>query len=138
VEAANELRCLRTANRKLWNEKPRRQPATRKSLRRRKLIKLGKSKGYVTYDDVNDARRRHRRVRDRGCPSTLRESVEIREKAMRSGSHGCAPEAARPDGNGGRRCGADYVRMYMLTWAPHARREGEVTIAKHHKRAGGV
>jgi RNA polymerase primary sigma factor len=103
------------------------------------LIKLGKSKGYVTYDDVNelldDDVTEESEIED--VLTTLREShVEIREEgdaaaeaasaARGKARSGGREEGAESDG------GADYVRMYMrdMGAVPLLDREGEVAIAK--------
>jgi len=103
------------------------------------LVKLGKSKGYVTQDDVNE-------ILDDDVTSesdieevllTLRESqVEVREEAEP------VPVPKPPAPSGRRRKkestssdddgGTDYVRMYMrdMGAVPLLTREGEVEIAK--------
>jgi len=103
------------------------------------LIKLGKSKGYVTYDDVNelldDDVTEESEIED--VLTTLREShVEIREEgdaaaeaasaARRQSTRADRGESADSEG------GADYVRMYMrdMGAVPLLDREGEVAIAK--------
>jgi len=103
------------------------------------LIKLGKSKGYVTYDDVNelldDEVTEESEIED--VLTTLREShVEIREEGdaaaeAASTARRKAPAAARGD-SADSDGGADYVRMYMrdMGAVPLLDREGEVAIAK--------
>jgi RNA polymerase primary sigma factor len=104
------------------------------------LIKLGKSKGYVTYDDVNelldDDVTEEAEIED--VLTTLREShVEIREEGdaaaeaataarRQTPSSSARGESADTDG------GVDYVRMYMrdMGAVPLLDREGEVAIAK--------
>jgi RNA polymerase primary sigma factor len=101
------------------------------------LIKLGKSKGYVTYDDVNelldDEVTEESEIED--VLTTLRESqVEIREEnevapeAVVSAPRRKAAAARDADPEGG----VDYVRIYMrdMGAVPLLDREGEVTIAK--------
>jgi RNA polymerase primary sigma factor len=103
------------------------------------LIKLGKSKGYVTYDDVNemldDDVTEESEIED--VLTTLREShVEIREEGDAAAEAATAARRKAPatgreetaDAEGG----ADYVRMYMrdMGAVPLLDREGEVAIAK--------
>ncbi len=102
------------------------------------LVKLGKSKGFVTYDEVNDALDDD--VTDEGeieaVLSLLRDSkVEIREDeseprppaASKAKAKGKKETAAVADEGG-----TDYVRMYMRDMGAVAllTREGEVEIAK--------
>ncbi|HET9063210.1 MAG TPA: RNA polymerase sigma factor RpoD [Candidatus Binatia bacterium] len=103
------------------------------------LIKLGKSKGYVTYDDVNemldDDVTEESEIED--VLTTLREShVEIREEGDAAAEAATAARRKAPatgreetaDAEGG----VDYVRMYMrdMGAVPLLDREGEVAIAK--------
>jgi len=103
------------------------------------LIKLGKSKGYVTYDDVNemldDDVTEEAEIED--VLTTLREShVEIREEGdaaaeAATAARRKAPATGRED-TADAEGGADYVRMYMrdMGAVPLLDREGEVVIAK--------
>ncbi len=102
------------------------------------LIKLGKSKGYVTYDEVNelldDDVTEEADIED--VLTTLREShVEVREEAEvvpeAVGTRRNTPAAGR-ESETEAEGGADYVRMYMrdMGAVPLLDREGEVTIAK--------
>ncbi len=105
----------------------------------KELVELGKTKGYVTYDDVNelldDAITEEGDIED--VLITLREShVEVREdeapvadplpKVRRKSRAAASADDDREDG------GADYVRMYMrdMGAVPLLTREGEVEIAK--------
>ncbi len=103
------------------------------------LVKLGKSKGFVTYDDVNE-------MLDDDVTTesdieevllTLRESqVEVRDEAEPvpvpkppvAASRRRKKETRSTDDDGG----TDYVRMYMrdMGAVPLLTREGEVEIAK--------
>jgi len=103
------------------------------------LVALGKTKGFVTYDDVNELLDSD--ITDEGdieaALSTLRASkVEIREdadtpplpasKATRKSREKKSDGASTDEG------GTDYVRMYMrdMGAVPLLTREGEVEIAK--------
>jgi RNA polymerase primary sigma factor len=103
------------------------------------LIKLGKSKGYVTYDDVNelldDDVTEESEIED--VLTTLREShVEIREEGDAAAEAAAATRRQAPAAGRGESTdtdgGADYVRMYMrdMGAVPLLDREGEVAIAK--------
>ncbi|RMF24089.1 MAG: hypothetical protein D6760_04095, partial [Deltaproteobacteria bacterium] len=104
----------------------------------KELVELGKSKGYVTYDDVNelldDAITEEGDIED--VLITLREShVEVREEEgpvadplpkVRRKQRASTADDERED------AGTDYVRMYMrdMGAVPLLTREGEVEIAK--------
>ncbi len=104
----------------------------------KELVQLGKTKGYVTYDDVNelldDAVTEEGDIED--VLITLREShVEVREDEapvadplpkVRRKPRAASSDDDREDG------GTDYVRMYMrdMGAVPLLTREGEVEIAK--------
>jgi len=103
------------------------------------LIKLGKTKGYVTYDDVNalldDEVTEESEIED--VLITLRESqVEVREEGDVANEVPPEPRRQKPaagrDESADADGGADYVRMYMrdMGAVPLLDREGEVTIAK--------
>ena len=106
----------------------------------KELVQLGKTKGYVTYDDVNelldDEITDENEIED--VLVTLREShVEIREEDVTTEApqH---PARQPPDAIEGHEAaesedgGTDYVRMYMrdMGAVPLLNREGEVVIAK--------
>jgi len=106
----------------------------------RELVELGKTKGYVTYDDVNELL--DEGVTDEGdieeVLSTLRESkVEVREENAAAAA--TEPPAPTPRRRAARETttksedegGTDYVRMYMrdMGSVPLLSREGEVAIA---------
>jgi RNA polymerase primary sigma factor len=103
------------------------------------LLALGKSKGFVTYDDVNELLDED--VTEEGDIEdvlvTLRESqVEIRDDDSSTGTDVPAPatrrtaKAKRPAAESDEG-GTDYVRMYMrdMGAVPLLTREGEVEIA---------
>ena len=102
------------------------------------LIKLGKAKGYVTYDEVNelldDDVTDESDIED--VLTTLREShVEVREEVEVTPDVTAPRRTAQPAGRESEtdaEGGADYVRMYMrdMGAVPLLDREGEVTIAK--------
>ncbi len=111
-----------------------------------KLVKLGKSKGYVTYDDVNELldegiteeneiedvlhtlKERQVEVRDNEEPAVEVEPVRRRTTRRRKTgeSEGNSAQSGSEEG------GTDYVRMYMrdMGAVPLLNREGEVAIAK--------
>jgi len=104
----------------------------------RELVELSKTKGYVTYDDVNELldeeiteeadiedvlltlREYHVEVRDEGEPATP-------VPGRRRRPEGEATEESETADDGG----TDYVRMYMrdMGAVPLLTREGEVAIA---------
>jgi RNA polymerase primary sigma factor len=106
----------------------------------RELVELGKSKGYVTYDDVNELldedvtdegdiedvlltlREYHVEVRDDNEPAAQPTPRRPRAEGESAGEE---TEAATDEG------GTDYVRMYMrdMGAVPLLTREGEVAIA---------
>jgi RNA polymerase primary sigma factor len=105
----------------------------------KELVQLGKTKGYVTYEDVNEIL--DEEITDEGeiedVLLTLREShVEVRDEEVATE----APQVERhpPEVTEGREPaetedgGTDYVRMYMrdMGAVPLLNREGEVEIAK--------
>jgi len=101
------------------------------------LLKLGKSKGYVTYDEVNelldDSITEEGEIE--GVLITLRESqVEVREEEAPVAAP--LPKPARKQRKAAddkaEDAGTDYVRMYMREMGAVAllTREGEVEIAK--------
>ena len=102
------------------------------------LIKLGKAKGYVTYDEVNelldDDVTDESDIED--VLTTLREShVEVREEVEVTPEANAPRRTPQPAGRESEteaEGGADYVRMYMrdMGAVPLLDREGEVTIAK--------
>ncbi|MEE8311240.1 MAG: RNA polymerase sigma factor RpoD [Candidatus Binatia bacterium] len=120
----------------------------------KQLVELGRTKGYVTYDDVNDLlddgitdendiedvlhtlRESHVEVRDGDAPAVEVEPAPAAARAPRrtkrgtdrDGEDGRATATAAPSDEGG----TDYVRMYMRDMGAVAllTREGEVTIAK--------
>ena len=111
-----------------------------------KLVKLGKSKGYVTYDDVNELldegiteeneiedvlhtlKERQVEVRDNEEPAVEVEPARRRTTRRRKAgdSEGNSSQSGSEEG------GTDYVRMYMrdMGAVPLLNREGEVAIAK--------
>jgi RNA polymerase primary sigma factor len=109
----------------------------------RELVELGKAKGYVTYDDVNELldedvteeadiedvlltlREYHVEVRDEAEPPTP-EPGRRRRPEGEAAEEAEAPASSSPEDGG-----TDYVRMYMrdMGAVPLLTREGEVTIA---------
>jgi RNA polymerase primary sigma factor len=121
-------------------------PAEKPAAGVEKLVKLGKSKGYVTYDDVNELldegiteeneiedvlhtlKERQVEVRDNEEPAVEVEPVRRRTTRRRktAESEGNSAQSGSEEG------GTDYVRMYMrdMGAVPLLNREGEVAIAK--------
>jgi RNA polymerase primary sigma factor len=106
----------------------------------RELVELGKTKGYVTYDDVNELLdeevTEESEIED--VLLTLREyHVEVRDEAEPPAEQ--AGRRRRPEGEAAEASqeheaedgGTDYVRMYMrdMGAVPLLTREGEVAIA---------
>ncbi|MFN2427013.1 MAG: RNA polymerase sigma factor RpoD [Candidatus Binatia bacterium] len=100
----------------------------------RELLELGKSKGYVTLDDVHEALDPEMVEQDDilGVLATLREGhVEVRD----GGATAAKSEAAEASDEREFETSdsvADYVRIYMrdMGAVPLLSREGEVTIAR--------
>jgi len=107
----------------------------------KELVALGKTKGYVTYDDVNELlddevteegdiedvlltlRESHVEIREDDAPVDPEPPTRRRRKATQ--------ESEKPEGDSDEG-GTDYVRMYMrdMGSVPLLTREGEVEIAK--------
>ena len=109
----------------------------------RELVELSKTKGYVTYDDVNELldedvteeadiedvlltlREYHVEVRDEGEPAAPEPGRRRRPEG--EAAEEAEPSSSAPSEDGG----TDYVRMYMrdMGAVPLLTREGEVAIA---------
>jgi len=100
----------------------------------RELLELGKSKGYVTLDDVHEALDPEMVEQDDilGVLAALREGhVEVRDGAAASAKSEAAEVSDEREFETSESV-ADYVRIYMrdMGAVPLLSREGEVTIAK--------
>ncbi len=105
----------------------------------RELLELGKSKGYVTLDDVHEALDPEMVEQEDilGVLATLREGhVEVRDGVARTAKADVAEPADEREFETSESV-ADYVRIYMrdMGAVPLLSREGEVTIARRIEEA---